>query len=108
KFASRSLAQLNDEAAFNEIFSSFLRRQGGAAALAAALARKPLPKLAAEAGLRLMNAGGRRNDRLARVLAEAAGFNSEGKTVASAEIAAFAAEVRSSGDARRGAEIFRR
>src|SRR5205823_13880710 len=40
--------------------------------------------------------------------AEAAGFNSEGKTVASAEIAVFATEVRANGDARRGAEIFRR
>ena len=45
---------------------------------------------------------------MARVLAEAAGFKSEGKTVTAAEIAAFAAEVRAHGDARRGAEIFHR
>ena len=108
EFASRSLARLNNGAAFDEIFSSFLHRQGGAAALAVALARRPLPKLAAEAGLRLMNAGGRRNDQLARFLADAAGFKSEVKTVTSAEIAAFAVEVRAHGDARRGAEIFRR
>ena len=108
EFASRSLARLNNGAAFDEIFSSFLRRQGGAATLAVALARRPLPKLAAEVGLRLMNAGGRRNDQLARVLADAAGFNREGKTVTSAEIAAFASEVRASGDARHGAEIFHR
>ncbi|PYL00745.1 MAG: hypothetical protein DME19_04025, partial [Verrucomicrobia bacterium] len=106
QFAGESLSRSRDEAQLNQVFSAFLQRQDGAAALARALAAKPPPKRAAEAGLRLMNAGGRRDPQLARVLTEAAGFSSQGIKMTSAEIASFAAEVRSSGDARRGAEIF--
>jgi putative heme-binding domain-containing protein len=106
--ASDGLSRLKDETELNEVFAAFLQRQGGAAALAKALAVKTPTKLAAETGLRLMSASGRRNDQLARILAESAGFSSQEKKMTTEEITAFAAEVHAHGDARRGAEIFLR
>jgi len=52
-----------------------------------------------------MNSSGRRNESLARVLIQPAGSNSQ---MTAKEIAAFVAEVRARGDAKRGAEIFQR
>ena len=106
--ASESFARLTDETALVEVFSGFLQRQGGAAALAKSLAAKVPPKQAARVGLRLISSSGRRSEQLAQLLADAAGFNRDGKVLAPAEITAFASEVRAGGDARRGAEIFRR
>ncbi|MBI2947725.1 MAG: c-type cytochrome [Verrucomicrobia bacterium] len=91
-----------------EVFSAFLQRQGGASALANALSAKPPPKNVAETGLALMNASGRRDEQLAGVLAKAAGLNRANSLMTPAEIAALSAEVRTQGDARRGAEIFQR
>src|SRR3989441_834935 len=110
RFASASFAHLNDEAGLVEVFASFLQRQGGAAALANALAAaaKPTTKRAAEIGLRLMSASGRRNEQLTRVLTEAAGYSSRGQNMTPAEIVAFVAEVRARGDAKVGADVFRR
>ena len=110
RFASASFAHLNDEAGLVEVFASFLQRQGGAAALAnalAAAAKRPM-KLAAEIGLRLMSTSGRRNEQLARVLTEAAGYIIRGQNMTPAEIGAFVAEVRAQGDAKAGADVFRR
>ena len=47
-------------AALEEIFTAFLLRQGGALALSKALAARVPPKEAAEVGLRVMSASGRR------------------------------------------------
>jgi putative heme-binding domain-containing protein len=90
------------------VFPAFLQRQGGADALASALAAKKPSKSAAEAGLRLMSASGRRNEQLTRALTESAGFSSQDKKMTPQEIGAFVSEVRARGDAKRGAEIFRR
>src|SRR5437016_6061393 len=110
RFASARFAQLNDDAELVEVFASFLQRHGGAAALANALAAaaEPTTKRAAEIGLRLMSSSGRRNEQLARVLSEAAGYISRGQNMTPAEIVAFVAEVRAQGDAKRGADVFRR
>jgi putative heme-binding domain-containing protein len=108
RLASESFGHGSGESEWNEVFSAFLQRRGGAVALAKALGAKAPPKPVAEAGLRLMNAGGRRDEELARVLTESGGFSNEGRKIAPAEIAALAAEVRARGDARRGSEIFRR
>jgi putative heme-binding domain-containing protein len=108
RIASDGFVQLKDEAQLNEVFSAFLQRKGGAAALARALGAKPPTKFTAEAGLRLMSAGGRRDEELARVLVEAAGLGGAGGKPTVADTAAFAAEVRARGDAKRGAEVFRR
>ncbi len=106
--AAENFSRITDDAALNEIFTAFLQRKGGGAALASALAKNAPPKPAAEAGLRLMNAGGYRDEKLARLLADAAGFSSEGKKMTPKETAEFANEVRASGDAKNGAAIFHR
>jgi len=106
--ASRSLEDLSDETCLNEIFSAFLQRQNGAAALAKALGANPPPMPAADTGLRLMNSTGRRNEELAQVLMQAAGLGEQHKRMTPEEIAALTAEVQTSSDATRGAEIFHR
>ncbi|MBM3834385.1 MAG: c-type cytochrome [Verrucomicrobia bacterium] len=106
--AVQGLARLQDDAPLSEIFSAFLQRQGGAAALASALSTARPPKRAAEAGLRVMSASGRRDETLARLLNDAAGFNQEGRNLATADIRRLTDEVHAQGDAQRGAEIFRR
>ncbi len=108
RLASVSFGRLRDEVVLTEIFAAFLQHQGGAAALATALASKTPPKVAAETGLRLMSASGRRDERLASVLTEAAGFTSPAATMTPSELASFAEEIRTKGDARKGAEVFRR
>ena len=54
-----------------------------------------------------MHAGGRREEALAAVLADAANSNGVGTSMTPAEIARFAAAVSTDGDARRGERIFR-
>jgi len=111
RFASHRLGRSNDaEAELNEIFSAFLQWQGGPFTLAEALAlaqRSPT-RFAAETGLRLMSVSGRRNEQLARVLGDAAGVKIGAQNMTAAEVLVFADDVRARGDARVGAEIFRR
>ncbi len=106
RLAGEVLTGLEDEGVANEIFSAFLGRPGAAADLAATLANKPPSKVAAEAGLRLMSASCRRDQELARILTDATGAKGETNKLTIADVAALAAEVRSQGDAARGAGIF--
>jgi putative heme-binding domain-containing protein len=96
------------DSAFGEIFSAFLQRQGGATALSNALRANPPTKPAAAAGLRLLNAGGRREEQLARVLTEAAGFGNTVQRLTPEDFVAFAAEVRARGNSKRGGDVFLR
>ncbi len=107
RLAGDSFARLSDETALGEIFTAFLQRQGGAAALAKVLASAARQKQAAEVGLRVMNTGGRRNKELAVILTDAANFNGAGKSMTQAETVAFVAEINTDGDANRGERIFR-
>jgi len=91
-----------------KIFTAFFRRQGGTAVLEKALSAKPPSKAAAETGLRLMNAAGKRNDALAQTLTSAAGLTRDGAPLTAADMVGFLAEVRASGDPKRGEQIFRR
>jgi putative heme-binding domain-containing protein len=106
--ASASLLKATDESAIQEIYSAFIQRQGGAAALSSALAQSAPSKHAAEIGLRLMNSAGRRDDQLARVLTQIAGLNTSRIQTSPAEMSALVSDVRTQGDPRRGAEIVRR
>src|SRR5206468_1059837 len=106
--ASEHFAHSSNQADLDEIFTAFLQRQGGALELARALKLKPPPRVAAEAGLRVMSASGRWMEPLGGLLTEAAGLNWHRKPMTSAEIAIFAREVRLNGDATRGEKIFRR
>jgi putative heme-binding domain-containing protein len=106
--AAQSLARLKDDEAIKQIFTAFLQRKGGSEILMSAFAINPPSPRAAELGLQIVNAGGQRDERLARLLAQAAGMRAQNSSMTPREIAAFAEEVRARGDARRGAEIYQR
>ncbi len=101
--AAAILSHAGDEAIITELFTAFLSRQRGAEFLANAFTWNAPSAQAAEVGLRLMSASGRRDETLARVLVRPTSLNSQMK-----DIPAFVAEVRSKGDARRGAEVYQR
>ncbi|MGI8965934.1 MAG: DUF7133 domain-containing protein, partial [Limisphaerales bacterium] len=105
---SETVSNVNDEAVLNESFSAFFQRQTGAEILAQVFSKHPPTKLAAEVGLRLMNSSGRRHEGLAHILTEAAGLNFQNQRMTPAEMVTFAGEVRTRGDAKHGADIFRR
>lgn len=106
--ASRTFQRECAENELIEIYSAFLGRTGGASALAAALAQLPPSKTAAESGLRLMNASGRRDEALARILIDAAGLRGGFAELSADELLVLVGEVRANGDAKRGAEIYHR
>ena len=101
--AATILSRAVDETTIAELFAAFLSRQHGAESLASALSWTAPSAQSAEVGLRVMNASGRRDENLARILVRPASLNSQMK-----DIATFAVEVRSKGDAKRGAEIYQR
>ncbi|HTD66713.1 MAG TPA: HEAT repeat domain-containing protein, partial [Candidatus Limnocylindria bacterium] len=108
KAAARAFARFEDEAAVTQIFTAFLQRQHGGEALAAALESSAPSARAADVGLRILSASGRREEQLARVLARAAGLSSHNSGMTAPEIATLVQEVKTRGEARRGAEIFQR
>jgi putative heme-binding domain-containing protein len=90
------------------LFQAFLARNGGAAALGnTLLVRKPGAD-AAKIGLRTVQAAGRQEETLNKVLSEAAGLDAEIKPLSKAELAQWLAEVQEKGDPARGERIFRR
>ena len=107
-FAAAFLARTEDEAAITHLFMAFLQRQRGAEALSAALESTPPSAHAAEVCQRTLSASGRREERLAQLLARAGGHVLMNSSMTARELASFVTEVKSLGDARRGAEIFQR
>ena len=108
QLAGEAFAVLADEAALVKIFSAFLQREGGMATLEKVLSAKAPTRAAAEIGLRVMNASGRRNDSLARVLAAAAGMTVGSFRMNPSEVATFVEDVRTHGNVKRGEQIYRR
>jgi putative heme-binding domain-containing protein len=102
--AADYLAGAEDSESITTVFAAFLSRKGAAEPLANALAGKAPSTQATEAGLQLMNASGRRDELLARVLNRGV----KNSQMSAAEVAAFAAEIRTNGDAKHGAEIYAR
>ena len=94
KAASLAPAVLDEQ-----IVSAFLQRKGGAAALAEALAAQPPNKTTSEMILRVMNSSGRRDEKLASIL------GASSQPFSPTELIPL---VRSQGNAKRGAEIYRR
>ncbi|HVK59277.1 MAG TPA: PVC-type heme-binding CxxCH protein [Candidatus Kapabacteria bacterium] len=88
---------------WEQMFASFLQRQGGGAALAKAFHQAPPTREIAAHGLQIMNDTGRRDEELASVLSpeHATKFSAE-------DIPQLVDEVRKAGNAERGAEIFKR
>lgn len=103
--AAALLTRADDEAVITDVFTAFLQRQRGPESLASALSGSGLSEKAAEIGLRVMNASGRREENLARALSKTATLNSQ---MTAQEISSFAKEVREKGDAKRGAEVYQR
>ncbi len=93
---------------WSEVWSAFLQRKEGAATLAAAFKDTKPTRDAARIGLRLMGSSGRRDEVLAKIVTASAGFSNEAKTLSADQIRALVLQVTTSGDARRGAEIFLR
>ncbi|MBI3415539.1 MAG: c-type cytochrome [Verrucomicrobia bacterium] len=106
--ATDILAEDRDGRSIAQLLPPIFQRQGGAAALAEALAAKAPSRSAAEAAVRLMSASGRRDERLAKLFRDAAGFSRNGQTMTPAEFTTLAADIRTNGDAKHGEEIFRR
>jgi putative heme-binding domain-containing protein len=92
------------------LLPAFLERKDGSVILAKQLKQQlppPLPALA-EAGLQQLNALGRHDEELFTVLTEIAGTKKEAMRATPEFVAALAKEVRESGDAKHGDEIFHR
>ena len=106
--AAGQLDHLEDPASLNELFSAFLQRQDGPDALVTAFALHPPPRGAAAAALQLLNSSGRRHPSLARLLANAAGFQLSSQDAAGSQMAALVVEVQRAGNPTEGAKIFRR
>lgn len=102
--AADYLARADDIESISTVFAAFLSRKGAAEALATSLSATPPSARAAETGLQIMNASGRRDEHLARVLNRGA----KNSQMSAAEVAVFVAEVRGKGDAKRGAKIYQR
>lgn len=92
----------------SEIFSAFLQRTGGAEALARALDPKSLSIDMAKLGLRQMRSIGRQDSALVDVLEKAVGTQKPLQELSPEELKELVADVRSRGDRKRGATIFRR
>ena len=90
------------------VLDTFLRRDGGAAALAAALAGAKIPADTAKLGLRHVNTTGRDDPALTARLREAAGLNATPQPPTAQELATIISEVTEKGDAARGELVFRR
>src|SRR6185503_14264992 len=90
-----------------DVFTAFLLRKGGAAALLGALDAKKLSSDAARLGLRAMYAAGLQEPALRDLLNGVVGLTARGKNVTPAQIAQWAAQVREKGDPARGEAIFR-
>lgn len=92
-----------------ELYSAFLSRKGGAAALAKELAGKKLPPDVAKLGVRAIRAtlaqdAGALND----ALTKAGGLGAAKKPPTADEVKAMVADVLANGDAARGEAVFRR
>ena len=90
------------------VLGTFLQREGGAEALAAALEGKKLPPDVAKLGLRYVNKTGRDDPALTTRLREAAGLAAERPPPTAQELAALVTEVQQKGDPARGEAVFRR
>ncbi len=99
RFDLAKAASLVPKVLNEEIVTAFLQRKGGAAALAEALELERPNKQTADMILRVVNASGRRDERLAQVVSRPT------KAHAVADLIAL---VRAQGNAKRGEQVFRR
>ena len=89
------------------VLAAFLRREGGADALAAALKEKKLPADVAKLSLRYLQGTGQTAPGLTEVLRTAAGLGAAAKELTPDEMKQLIAEVAAKGDPARGELVFR-
>ncbi|HYE32922.1 MAG TPA: PVC-type heme-binding CxxCH protein [Methylomirabilota bacterium] len=108
--AARHAAQefAGDNADVEQLLPAFLRKQGGPAALAEELQRNAPSKNAAQAGLTLMAASGKRAEQLTELFNKALSRTKTLGDLSPDELKSFATEVRSNGNAERGRAIYER
>lgn len=106
--AAELLSTEAPESVVTAVVGAFLARPDALTALRDALEQRPPAAAAAQVALRLMAAGGRRDEALAARLEAVAGLKREGHRWSDAEIAAFVAEAGRLGNAARGEAVFRR
>jgi putative heme-binding domain-containing protein len=92
----------------SELFSAFLQRAGGPAALAAALAKEPPSADAARIGLRVIHGSGVPAPKLVAILRAAHGEVGRARKLDDGEKQRLLALVQSQGDPARGEPVFRR
>jgi putative heme-binding domain-containing protein len=106
--AASLLADATPDADAELVLRALLKRADGPAALLAAVRGTRPTEDAAKIALRVMNATGAQDEALAAAFQDAAGLAREPKKLDEAEVAALAEEVRTQGDAARGAQVFAR
>jgi putative heme-binding domain-containing protein len=100
--------QVSAEEDPSAIFTAFLHRAGGAAALAAALKDSPPSRDAAKIGLRVINNLGVQAPALVGVLQKASGEVGKARKLDATELRRLIDLVKSRGDPARGENVFRR
>lgn len=91
-----------------EIFTAFVQRKGGAAALAKVLAERKLPADVAKIGVRTIRLSGREAPELEAALTKAGGLTEVKRELSATEMTQFVAEVQKTGNAARGEALYRR
>jgi putative heme-binding domain-containing protein len=108
RLAADLLAQDDPGTAVAVLLPAFLQKQGGVAALAPLLADHPPAREAARIGLRLLSSSGKESAPLSSALTRAAGMTNVPARLDPTTLSRLVREVREHGDARQGAEVFRR
>jgi len=106
--AADVLARDTNGATLSPLLAALLARKGGASSLASAVRTQPPARDAARLALRWLNAAGIEDRGLFAAFSAAAGVGGESLRATPAFVSELMTEVRSSGDASRGAAIFRR
>ncbi len=96
------------DANMSTVIEAFLRRKGGAAALAAELNQTSIPADAAKLAVRALRATAIHQPALEAALLKAGKVTSAAKTYTAEDIKQLLADVKTSGDPARGEQIFRR
>src|SRR5262245_25114661 len=102
------LAANPNENDVTELFTAFLERKNGAAALTTALASKKLPTDVAKIGVRAVRATGRDAPALIDALTKAGNLTSVKRELSAKEMQEMVVDVLKNGDPARGELVFRR
>jgi putative heme-binding domain-containing protein len=90
------------------LYRSFLKADGGVAALTAALAGKTLPQEVAKIGTRTITSSGRKQPDLLRAIRKAGNLDEDPEAFTTEQLAKMVEAVQSRGDAKRGREQYRK